>query len=302
MSKDMGGGLAILGRCNLPMHLSALENLGEFEVIKVFEDLQPVFPQSPDTTDYSEAINNPEVKGIVLCTPLSESEFWFKEAIRAGKHILCNSPLARTCRQARTIVSRCGQSRARLAVVADVLFSSFGTTIRRILREREIGSLLFFDLRVSLPQKWTENEREGVVLLHGFNYICLILEYFGEIDSIFARSQSLGFNRPVEDVMVAQLRFKDGLEAVFQVNGLGEQEEAIIQLYGSHGSVEFKQNQLKSSEGLEAQYRDFGDVIRFGQAPIFGGDEAVSAHFFHDWIQQSARHNREVLRKDVRIE
>ena len=111
-------------------------------------------------------------------------------------------------------------------------------------------------------------------------------------------------NRPAEDVVVAQLRFKHGLEMVVHINGLGDGEEAVLQLYGYRGATnELRAGLLDSfSEGLQFQYRDFAQVIGRGTEPVFDGTKALSSQYCVGWIHQSARQEKELVRRDVLIE
>ena len=304
MSSETRVGLAILGGQNQAKHLSAFKKVSDIRLVGVSLEgaNAPRLPEGVRTfPHYSEALNNPEVQGLVLCTPLSERDYWIEKGARAGKHILCSVPLAPTCKRAREIVECCRGAGVCLSVFADVIVAPLKAAISRIAKKGEIGSVLFFDLKVSLPKQWLINEREGVLLLYGLPFIYLS-QILGEIDSIYARTRSLGLNRPTEDVVVAQLKFKHGLEGIFQLNGLGDKEEAVVNLYGSDGVVEVRLDQLEVSEGFECYYEDFIRVVRYGKKPVWEGVDVVSSHYFLEWIQQSARLDREILRKDARIQ
>ena len=299
-------GLAIIGPCRTAAHLAVLKEEKEVNIVGLSVEGASFAPSVPDTllfADHQEALGHPEVRGVVICTPLHEREYWVSQAILAEKHVFCCSPIAPTCRQARKLVAFCRQRGIHLAVEMDVFFSPLGNEIRRMAEKQKIGPLVFFDLKVFCPKQWLGEEREGVLLLHGIKYLNLIRKCFGDIDSIYARTRSVGLNRLAEDVMVAQLRFKDGLEGVVVVNGLGDREGVGMELYGRTGTADWKGDRLDTfPEGLRFQYRDFTRTLRHGGKPIFGGEEGVEGLFCVEWIQQSARQEREIFRKEVKIE
>ena len=298
-------GLAIIGPCRTAAHLAVLKKQKEVTIVGLSVK-GPSFSLSvPDAllfADHQEALDHPEVQGVVVCTLLHEREYWVNQAVLAGKHVLCCSPLAPTCRQARKLVALCRQRGIHLAVEMDVFFSPLGNEIRKTVEGQEIGPLVFFDLKVFCPKQWLGEEREGVLLLHGIKYLNFVRGCFGDIDSIYAQTRSLGLNRMVEDVVVAQLRFKEGLEGVVSINGLGDRKGVEMALYGRTGATDFKADRLDAfPEGLRFQYQDFARTLRHGRKPIFGGEEGVEGLFCVEWIQQSARQEREIFRKEVKI-
>ena len=296
-------GVAILGGRNISNHLFAISKLSAIRLVGVSAEgmNRQDLPAGVNIfAHYAEILDNPLVQGLVFCTSASERDYWIEKGALAGKHLLCCIPPASTCRRTREIVENCKRQGVCLTLYPGFNFPTLKSSISRILKEREIGTFIYFDIRIVIPKKSIFNEREGALLLYGMPYLYFFQE-FGEVDSIRARTRSLGSNRPAEDIVIAQIKFKNGLEGLFYLNALGENEGVIINLYGSEGSFEFRGNEYISNEGLECCYTDFIDVMRQGAEPFFGGTEIASSHYYLDWIQQAARLDKEILRKDARI-
>ena len=51
--------------------------------------------------DYHEALNDPEVEAVSVCTPNKAHTTITIDALRAGKHVLCEKPAARTYAEAK---------------------------------------------------------------------------------------------------------------------------------------------------------------------------------------------------------
>ena len=305
MSSEGGVGLAIIGQVGRAHYLGALDDTERARLVGAAPDRglrRESSPVAPGGLGPEAALRHPEVGGIIICAALEERDYWIRRVASAGKAVLCQPPVAPTCARAVEVVEFCASRGVPLGVAADLLFSPLATGVGRVVRERHLGPLLFVDLKVAVPQDRLRDVSEGVLLSHGTGYLSLLLRCFGELDWVYGRTRSLGLNRPTEDVVVAQLRFRSGMEGLLQINGLERRGGADLEVYGVRGKREFRTEEPSSSrEGLRSAHRDFVGALQHGRAPAFGGLEAAAANHLVDWIRQSARLEREVSAKEVRI-
>jgi len=63
--------------------------------------------QAYSYTEYAECLKNPEVEAVYIATPPGEHEKYAVAAAKAGKHVLCEKPLAATVQQGRKMVEAC---------------------------------------------------------------------------------------------------------------------------------------------------------------------------------------------------
>ena len=296
-------GLAVLGQCRLDNHLSVLEGLEGARLVGCsLEDKSSPsgLPEELLLGDHTEALNHSDVHGVIVCTSLPQRDYWIIQAASSGKHVFSESPVAATFFQASGVVHSCSSAGIELAVRAKHWSSALDGEIRRLLEEQTIGPLLFLDLKVSAPRHCLKNEKEGVLLLHGLEYLSWIGRHLGPLDSVYARSRSLGLNRPVEDLAIAQLWFKSGLEGIVQINGLGEQEEVCLRLHGRCGTMKSNNGWGENLDGLRLQYEDFIECIAHGRKPAWSGEEALGGLYWAHWIHQAARLGRVIARPEVK--
>ena len=303
MLADTQIGVAILGGRNISNHLAAISKVSAIRLVGVSAEgmHKRDLPLGVNIfANYAEILNNPLVQGLVFLTSENERGYWIEKGSSAGKHILCCLSPTSTFGRTREIVENCKRQGVYLTLYPGFNFPNLKSAISRIIKKREIGTFLYFDIKIEIPRASFLNEQEGALLLYGMPYLYFFQE-FGVVDSIRARTRSLGYNRPTEDIAIAQIKFKNGLEGLFYLNGLGENEGLKINLYGSNGSIKFSGDKYIPPKGLESYYSDFVGVVQHGGEPFFGGAEITSSHYYLDWIQQAARLDKEILSKDARI-
>ena len=71
----------------------------------VFERWETEHGLTNVTTDYMDLINNPELDIIDVCSPNNYHAAQTIAALDAGKHVLCEKPLALSADEARTLIS-----------------------------------------------------------------------------------------------------------------------------------------------------------------------------------------------------
>src|ERR1700686_863576 len=57
------------------------------------------------TTDYREILRDPTIEAVHICTPNAQHFSMAKDALNAGKHVLCEKPLATSVEEGQELVS-----------------------------------------------------------------------------------------------------------------------------------------------------------------------------------------------------
>src|ERR1700746_1472201 len=63
--------------------------------------------------EVADCLNNPAVEAVYIATPPREHEKYAVSAAKAGKHVLCEKPLAATVQQGRKMVEACRPSKVQ---------------------------------------------------------------------------------------------------------------------------------------------------------------------------------------------
>ena len=296
----MSVGVATIGSKNVAAHIESIGRCDNLNLVGVADAGEVEIGKALLYETAEAAIADVDVGIIALCTPPLETQHWIRAASGAGKTILAEMPIGVDSRRSRALVEQCAAVGSPLVGVTDLVYSQPGRQFAGCLEEK-IGSPLYLECGISVSDADLANDSTGVLSAHGFGLLALIVKLFGRVDSVYARSRSLKKNRPSEDIAVAQLRFYEGLEGVLIVNGLGDERRTAIQLHGSRGSLSLEEERIRFPDGLEAQYGELANNRQNTGSTRFSGTDLITTQHLLDWIQHSARQNREVSRKEVAV-
>ncbi|HZB89948.1 MAG TPA: Gfo/Idh/MocA family oxidoreductase [Stellaceae bacterium] len=170
--------------------------------------------------DIADALADPAIKGVVLCTPHSLHTEQIARAAAAGKHVFCEKPLALTRADVEASVRRCNEAGVVLAVGHERRFEPPMQEVKRLAVAGELGTVLQIEASFSQdkflslpPANWRLNEREapaGPMTATGIHQLDLAIGLLGPADRAFASVRRLGSNLANGDTLGAVVTFKSG--------------------------------------------------------------------------------------------
>jgi D-xylose 1-dehydrogenase (NADP+, D-xylono-1,5-lactone-forming) len=100
---------------------------------------------------YQEILDDPEIDAVYIPLPNELHEPWVTAAADAGKHVLCEKPLARDARQAEAMVEHCRRRGILLMEAFMWRHQPRTLEIRRLVRDNAIGELRLIRSSFSFP-------------------------------------------------------------------------------------------------------------------------------------------------------
>jgi predicted dehydrogenase len=102
--------------------------------------------------ELAKCLSNPEVEAVYIATPPGEHEKYAVAAARAGKHVLCEKPLAATVKQARNMVATCRRNKVRFMTAYRKYFEPSSVALKNMISKGDLGRIdvihtLFSELR-----------------------------------------------------------------------------------------------------------------------------------------------------------
>jgi predicted dehydrogenase len=121
--------------------------------------------------DYSDLLANPEIHLIDICSPTPSHPALAIQALKAGKHVICEKPLARTAKLAGDIVKVASQSKGYFMPAMCLRFWPEWVWVKDAINAKRYGKVLAARFRrVAEPPAWGQKnflngERSGGALL-----------------------------------------------------------------------------------------------------------------------------------------
>jgi predicted dehydrogenase len=203
----------------------------------------------PCSGDYAEALADPAVRGVILCTPHTQHAGQIIAAARAGRHVFCEKPLALTRADAQRALTACASAGVVLGVGHERRFEPGIAELRRLLAAGEIGRPLQIEANFSqdkfldMPSdNWRLSAAEapgGPLTATGIHLVDLSVSIFGQPEQAFASVRQLGSHLVNGDTLGALLTFRDGGHALLSAI-LATPFDGRFAVYGSKGWFEVR--------------------------------------------------------------
>lgn len=89
--------------------------------------------------EFRDCSENPEIDAVYIATPPGEHEKYAVAAARAGKHVLCEKPLAATVQQARNMVNACRRNKVLFMTAYRKYFEPSSRRLKELITTGELG-------------------------------------------------------------------------------------------------------------------------------------------------------------------
>jgi predicted dehydrogenase len=109
------------------------------------------YPYVETSTDADDVIHHPRIDAVAVATPVSTHFDLAMEALKAGKHVLIEKPLAATLDQAQRLLDSAHQSGRVLLVDHTFVYTGAVRKIKELMVSGALGDIYYYDsVRVNL--------------------------------------------------------------------------------------------------------------------------------------------------------
>jgi len=110
-----------------------------------------LYPDIATTSDFRDLLQNPKIDAIAIATPVHSHFDLALAALKAGKHVFVEKPLAPTADQVRRLIDEADKRNLILMVDHTFLYTPAVQKIRSLLQEGALGEIYYYDsIRSSL--------------------------------------------------------------------------------------------------------------------------------------------------------
>jgi len=140
-------------------------------------------------TDYRDVLNDPEVDAVSICTPNNVHASIAIDCMKAGKHVLCEKPAARTYAEAQEMQKVQHETGVTLNIGVVNRFNTSVNIIKNMIRNGELGELyhvyVSFRAQRSIPGLGGDFTTKavsggGVLIDWGVHYLDIVMYCAGD--------------------------------------------------------------------------------------------------------------------------
>lgn len=230
------------------------------------------------------------------------------KALRAGKHVLVEKPMALTMRDARQMVELAESRGLVLAVSLQTRYLTQVRAIKEAVEAGDFGRLAHGVVSVrwnrsreyyaASPWRGTREMDGGIFLNQCIHYIDLLQWMLGPLESIYGQADTFVHSIETEDAGVAVMKFKNGSLGIIEGSTCvyPENLQTSLSLFGERGSVSLegerlnhfrywrfknkrRQNALPAIESISyiPLYQDMIGAIKNHTVPLVSGRSALDS-------------------------
>lgn len=238
--------------------------------------------------DHRALLERADVDLIDICTPPSTHLAIARDALQAGKHVICEKPLAPMLEQVDQLIAL---GRAHPGRLSSVFQRRYYPEVRRLMQQRDDGALgalvagrfsRFAAGRFAAGSGWWGSwsvAGGGTVMTQFVHELDLMRLVFGPPRSVTAQMDTLHLDIESEDTFAAVVRFESGaIVGCVSATGVGK-SAASFEVIGSGGVYQFSSASRGKKAGGVAQLKatiEKGRRVLTNKLRVYAGRQPVA--------------------------
>ncbi len=268
--------------------------------------------------------DNPDIDVVYVITPNALHHDQVIRVAKAGKHVICEKPMAVNAKEGQEMVDACKKANVKLLVGYRMHFEPKTLEIIRMRKDGELGKILFFQgltgFRIGDPTQWRLNKALagggammdiGIYSINGARY--MVGEEPVWITAQETKTNPQKFKEGVDETIQFQLGFPSGAVAsclsTYNMNNLdrfflnGEKGFGELLPSTGYGPIKGRTNKGELTQPhvthQTVQMDEMAAIIMDGAQPIVpvDGEEGVRDMKIIDGIYEAARTGKKVALK-----
>lgn len=230
--------------------IPALSILGRSKLVSLYSHKKKRAQQLAENSGATGYFNNyddflkSDIKCVYVSSVNSDHYEQVIKAANAGKHILCEKPLAITSEQAEEMVNACKENNVLLAVNYVHRFHPHIVKAKELIRNQTLGKLVSINLNFNFDFPPGSNFRfnkklsgGGALRDVGTHMIDLLRFFGGEIIEINGYIDNLIYKSDVDDFAAAIVKFNNGGYGYLNVSFNNKKAFNRIEILGHKGAI-----------------------------------------------------------------
>lgn len=271
--------------------------------------------------NFDQIKNNPDIDAVYVITPNSLHHDHVIRAAKAGKHVICEKPVALNQAEAQSMVDACKKEKVKFLVGYRMHFEPKTLEIIRMRKDGELGKIMFFQglsgFRIGDPSQWRLNKQLagggsmmdiGIYSINGARY--MVGEEPVWVTAQETKTDTVKFKEGVDETIQFQLGFPSGAVAsclsTYTMNYLDRffltAEKGFAELLPAtgYGPIKGRTNKGELTQPHQThqtvQMEEMAGIILEGKVPVVpvDGEEAVKDMKVLDAIYLAAKTGKKI--------
>jgi len=199
-------------------------------------------------TDFGEMLNNEDIQAVYVATPVFLHYDFAIEALKAGKHVIVEKPMAMTNEQCETMIKTAEDNSVQLGVAYFRRFFPKLSEVKRVISEGVIGEVIqiriLYHSWYNPPAQTSLNWRlvkklsgGGPLWDMGCHKFDLLTDLIGRPVSVFGKMDTLTHEYEVEDSCSALLEMENGAHCLASFNWNSRVWSDEFEILGTNGKI-----------------------------------------------------------------
>ncbi|NLJ85316.1 MAG: Gfo/Idh/MocA family oxidoreductase [Firmicutes bacterium] len=307
-------------------HLHGYAQLDDVEVVALADpyrknlnllgDMHNI-PKDARYVSYEDLLARDDIDAVSVCTPNYLHGPQTVDALRAGKHVLCEKPMATSVEAAEAMVNAAADAKKVLMVGFTHRYLKHNQVAKGLLEDGAIGNPYMIRVRFAHdgPYKsWAattdwffrpEKAGGGALLDMGIHALDISRYMLGEITSISGRIGTFGKDIVVEDTAVLNFSFGDRALGYIETGWSSKEGVLGLEIYGTEGTIvvdyvtpirvfrastgQWEEITDAKNDAAVAEMRHFVDCVKTGKTPLTSGIDGLISVKLAAAVYESAK-------------
>lgn len=198
--------------------------------------------------DWRELVADQEIDAVYLATPVFLHAEQTIAAAEAGKHVLCEKPMALNVKECDAMLAACKANNVKLGIAYYRRFYPVIDRIKEIIASGAIGRIAvvqinafeYFEPDANHPRRWLIEKAKsggGPLMDFGCHRLEVLTNLFGAIKQTKSIISNNVFKREVEDTATILLEFETGTNAVLTITHSAFEARDTLDIFGAKGAI-----------------------------------------------------------------
>ncbi|WP_010677010.1 Gfo/Idh/MocA family protein [Bacillus timonensis] len=251
--------------------------------------------------EYEELLQQ-DLDAVIITSENSKHREHVVAAAKAGKHILCEKPIATNVEDAKEMIEVCRQNDVILQTAFPVRFNTAITRAKQIVENGELGQIFAIKgtNRGTNPGGWfidKEQSGGGAVIDHTVHVVDIMRWFMeSEVREVYAEIDNTITSGPIDDCGILSIEFENDVFTTLDCSWSRNETyptwgDVTLEIVGSEGTLKVdafaQKTDLYSQDEVSWNYwgdnmdfelvKDFLNSVSTGKAPSITGFDGLKA-------------------------